>query len=48
MAQKPTFEAVRLLVMKHTKARKWDKTNSARSLAISLSLEASELLEYFQ
>jgi NTP pyrophosphatase (non-canonical NTP hydrolase) len=36
------------LVMQHIKARKWDKTNSSRGIAISLSLEANELLEYFQ
>jgi len=44
----PTFEEARKLVMEHITARKWDKTNSSRGLAISLSLEANELLEYFQ
>ena len=34
--------------MSHIRARKWDKTNDSRGLAISLSLEANELLEYFQ
>ena len=48
MANKLTFEEAYSLVMRHIKARKWDKTNSSRGLAISLSLEANELLEYFQ
>jgi NTP pyrophosphatase (non-canonical NTP hydrolase) len=48
MANKLTFEEAYALVMQHIKARKWDKTNSSRGLAISLSLEANELLEYFQ
>lgn len=43
-----TFEAACTQVMEHVKARKWDKTGSSRGLAISLSLEANELLEYFQ
>jgi mazG nucleotide pyrophosphohydrolase len=34
--------------MSHIRARKWDKTNDSRGLAIPLSLEANELLEYFQ
>lgn len=48
MVNKLTFEEAYSLVMQHIKARKWDKTNSSRGLAISLSLEANELLEYFQ
>lgn len=48
MTKQLTFEEARKLVMQHIKARKWDKTNSTRGLAISLSLEANELLEYFQ
>ncbi len=48
MLKQLTFEEVYALVMQHVKARKWDKTNSARGLAVSLSLEANELLEYFQ
>ena len=46
--KKLTFEEARIVVMEHVKARKWDKKNSTRGLAISLSLEANELLEYFQ
>ena len=34
--------------MDHIRARKWDKTNTGRGLAISIALEASELLEYYQ
>ena len=48
MSKELTFEEAYALVMKHIKARKWDKTNSSQGLAISLSLEANELLEYFQ
>ncbi len=43
-----TFEEAQELVMSHIRARKWDKTNDSRGLAISLSLEANELLKYFQ
>ncbi len=46
--QKLTFEDAAKLAMNHVSARKWDKTNSVKGLAISLSLEANELLEYFQ
>ena len=42
------FEDVIDRVMTHVRARKWDKTNTSRGLAISISLEASELLEYYQ
>lgn len=48
MTKQLTFEDAYALVMHHAKARKWDKTSSSRGLAISLSLEANELLEYFQ
>lgn len=48
MAEQITFEEVCKVVMQHIRDRKWDKTNDARGLAISLSLEANELLEYFQ
>ncbi len=48
MAKSITFEEACELVLTHIKARNWDKTNSDRGLAISLSLEANELLEYYQ
>jgi len=48
MPKNLTFEEVRAIVMHHITVRNWDKTNSSRGLAISLSLEANELLEYFQ
>ena len=48
MAEQVTFEEAYKVVMQHIRDRKWDKTNDARGLAISLSLEASEFLEYFQ
>lgn len=43
-----TFEQVRESIMAHIRARNWDKTNTSRGLAISIVLEASELLEYYQ
>lgn len=46
--QKQSFEEVSQLVMEHIRARKWDKTNTSQGLAISISLEANELLEYYQ
>lgn len=45
---KPTFEEAARVAMEHIRERKWDKINTPKGLAISLSLEASELLEYFQ
>ena len=48
MATKLTFEDVCKAVLEHIRERKWDNTNSNRGIAISLSLEANELLEYFQ
>ncbi|QQS22128.1 nucleotide pyrophosphohydrolase [Candidatus Saccharibacteria bacterium] len=48
MTKKVTFEEVYSTVMQYVMARKWDKTNDSRGLAVSLSLEANELLEYFQ
>ncbi len=43
-----SFQQVYDAVMKHAKDRKWDTSNTSRGLAISLSLEANELLEYYQ
>ena len=43
-----TFEQVVEKIMTHVRARKWDQANTSRGLAISISLEANELLEYFQ
>ena len=43
-----TFEQVQESIMQHVRARKWDQANTSRGLAISMSLEANELLEYFQ
>ena len=43
-----TFEQVVEKIMAHVRARKWDQANTSRGLAISMSLEANELLEYFQ
>lgn len=35
-------------ILAFTKSRNWDGNHDARNLAISVSLEASELLEHFQ
>lgn len=43
-----TFEQAQDAVMQHVRERGWDKANTSRGLAISISLEASELLEYYQ
>ncbi len=43
-----SFEDASKAVINHIQARGWDKTNDERGLAISISLEANELLEYFQ
>lgn len=43
-----TFDEVTKKVMDHVRARKWDVANTSRGLAISVSLEASGLLEYYQ
>lgn len=43
-----TFEQVQQAVISFMKQRKWDETSTNRGLAISLSLEANELLEYYQ
>ncbi len=42
------FEDVIDRIMTHVLARKWDEFADSRGLAISLSLEANELLEYYQ
>lgn len=47
MTKQITFEDAQQLVMQHVKARNWDG-NSQKGLAISILLEASELLEYYQ
>lgn len=43
-----TFEQACETAMQHIEARNWDKTNTSRGIAISIALEAAELLEYFQ
>lgn len=45
--QKGTFEEINQKIWEHLKARDWH-TNKPRGLAISLVLEASELLEHYQ
>lgn len=45
---KQTFEEVSETIMKYLGERGLDKTNTDRGIAISISLEANELLEYFQ
>lgn len=49
MTTKPSsLEDTITTVKEYARARKFDKNSTARGLAISLSLEANELLEYFQ
>jgi NTP pyrophosphatase (non-canonical NTP hydrolase) len=43
-----TFEEINQLIWQHLVDRDWDKSRTARALAISLSLEANELLEHYQ
>jgi NTP pyrophosphatase (non-canonical NTP hydrolase) len=45
---KYSFDEVREAVMKHVTERGWHKDNVPRGVAISLSLEANELLEHYQ
>jgi NTP pyrophosphatase (non-canonical NTP hydrolase) len=45
--QPVTFEEINQLIWNHLEARDWHK-NPSRGLAISLSLEANELLEHYQ
>lgn len=45
--QSDTFEAINQLIWNHLKERDWHNAAS-RGLAISLSLEANELLEHYQ
>jgi NTP pyrophosphatase (non-canonical NTP hydrolase) len=42
-----TFEEINQLIWKHLEERDWHHP-AARSLAVSLSLEANELLEHYQ
>lgn len=42
-----TFEQINQLIWQHLEARDWHRPNP-RNLAVSLSLEAAELLEHYQ
>lgn len=42
------MEKLQAEIREFTKVRGWDGNHDARNLAISVSLEASELLEHFQ
>ena len=42
------FDRIKDLVLKFSKDRNWDQFHNPKDLALSLSLEASELLECFQ
>lgn len=43
-----TFDEVRQLVRQFRQERDWDQFHNSKDLAISISLEAAELLEVFQ
>lgn len=45
---KYSLDEVRAAVIKHITERGWHKDNVPRGVAISLSLEANELLEHYQ
>ena len=45
--KKPTFDDATQAVLQHVNERHWD-TIPARGIAISMSLEANELLEHYQ
>jgi NTP pyrophosphatase (non-canonical NTP hydrolase) len=47
MTKQVSFEKAAEAVMQHVTERHWNN-NSARGLAISISLEANELLEHYQ
>lgn len=48
MDQNATFESAKRKVSEFRDARDWLKNDTPRSLAISISVEAAELLEHFQ
>ena len=43
-----TFMQVRRRIKEFNKARNWDKYHTPKDLAVSISIEAAELLENFQ
>lgn len=43
-----TISEIREYILDFARARGWEKSHNALSLAVSISLEASELLEIFQ
>ncbi len=49
MSSKPaTFDDISNEILAYLKERDWHKKNSSRSIATSIVLEASELLEHYQ
>ena len=46
--QSATFDEVSQEISAYLKERDWDKKNSTRSLAVSIVIEAGELLEHYQ
>jgi len=44
----PDLDGIMEKIIKFRKARDWEKFHNPKNLAISISLEASELLEHFQ
>lgn len=45
---KTTIEELKSKIVKFTKDRNWDKGADAKSIAMSLAIEAAELMEIFQ
>jgi len=48
MDEKTTIDELKKLVVKFRDARDWKKYHKPKDLAVSISIEAAELLEYFQ
>jgi len=48
MDEKTTIDELKKIVVKFRDVREWKKYHNPKDLAISISIEAAELLEYFQ
>ena len=48
MDQRTTVQELKRLVTEFREERDWKKYNTPRNLAVSISIEAAELLEHFQ
>lgn len=46
--EKTNVEALKVLVSQFTESRKWGKAHSPKNMAMSIAIEAAELMEIFQ